>query len=65
MKTYTLGEIFRLGLMKDKNGYAYKTRGGISRMLRKHMKFKRIKTKYGKGLCVTEAEIKKFNKRNI
>lgn len=60
MKTFTIGEIHRLGLLKNHKGQPYKNKITISRLL---AGAKRVKTPFGSGYAVTQAEIDRINKR--
>lgn len=70
MKTYTLGEIVRLGLMKNHKGQPYKDKAAILRVIHKAMvssdiadDVKRISTPWGEGYAVPQKTIDKLNKR--
>lgn len=60
MTTYTIGEIVRLGLLKNHKGEPYKHKATVLRLLRSSA---RKKTPWGVGYAVTEAEIKALNER--
>lgn len=60
MRTYTLGEIVRLGLLKNYKGKPYKHKASINRLLKGA---KKIKTPHGPGYAITQSEIDKLNKR--
>lgn len=60
-KRYTVGEILRLGLLKNHKGEAYKHKATISRIIRS-MGHKRTATTFGEGYLVSEADIKRHNK---
>lgn len=62
MKLYTLGEILRLGLLKNHRGEAYKHKGTISRIIA-GMKGKRVRTPWGMGYAVSARDIEKHNKK--
>ena len=62
MKHYTIGEIFRLGLLKNFDGEPYKHKATISRYVN-GMKYRIRKTRWGDAKEVSEKEIKKFNDR--
>ena len=59
-KTFTLGEIVRLGLVKNHKGEPYKNKITISRLVQSS---RRTSTPFGNGYAVTEDEIKKLNSR--
>ncbi len=59
-KTYTLGEILRLGLLKNSRGEPYKDKAAISRLLRG---LPRVPTPHGLGYAVTKKDIDRLNKR--
>ena len=61
MKYYTIGEIFRLGLLKNHKGEPYKHKATVSTVVR-GMKVVRKKTAFGLGKFVPESEIKRHNK---
>jgi len=60
MKTYTIGEILRLGLLKNHKGEPYKDKASILRLVKDS---KKVKTPWGMGYAVTESEIKTLNNR--
>jgi len=62
MKYYTIGEIYRLGLLKNFDGKPYKHKATISRYVNQ-MNFRIKKTRWGEAKEVSEKEIRKFNKR--
>lgn len=59
-KTYTLGEIIRLGLLKNNSGEPYKHRGTIQKLL---VGKKRVQTPWGLGYAITQQEIDELNSR--
>ncbi len=61
MKTYTLGEILRLGLLKNHKGEAYKNKVTISRLVAG--KAKKVQTPWGSGFAVSQATIDRLNAR--
>ena len=63
MKTYTIGEIARLGLLKNHKGEPYKHKATITKLLQQYPKLKRINTPWGSGYSITMAEIEKINRR--
>lgn len=62
MKYYTIGQIFRLGLLKNHKGDAYTAKGTISKIVSR-MKFKEVKTAFGPSKMVSDKEIKRHNLR--
>ena len=51
---YTLGEIFRLGVIKNQDGDPYKDKGSVSKYLKRHkIKFKIKKTPWGPAKIFT------------
>jgi len=64
MKMYTLGEIWRRGLLKSKTGKPYTHKATVRNMVLQHMKYNRVTSKWGKSFAVSDAEIKKFNRRH-
>lgn len=60
MKTFTIGEIVRLGLLKNHKGEPYKNKITVSRLV---SKAKKVKTPFGMGYAVSEQEIAKLNER--
>ncbi len=65
MKLYTIGEIWRLGLLKNKDGKPYHHKSTVHSMVLKHMKYKRVNSKWGKSFAVSDAEIKEFNRHHV
>ena len=63
MKHYTIGEIFRLKLLKGWDGKPYKNKVTVSRAVNK-MRFKIVRTKFGSAKAVTASEIEKFNRHS-
>ena len=61
MKYYTIGEIFRLGLLKTWDGQPYKNKDSVSRVVNK-LKYKTVKTRWGVAKALSMAEIDKHNK---
>ncbi len=59
-KVYTIGEIYRLGLLKNNKGEAYKHKATISRIVSK-LNFKLKKTPFGPAKVLTIGEIESFN----
>lgn len=62
MKEYTIGEIYRLGLLKNHKGEPYKHRATITKLV-KGMKWREVKTPFGISKVVSQSEINKHNKR--
>lgn len=62
MKFYTIGEIYRKGLLKNHAGEPYKHKATISKIVN-GMKYKMVKSPWGPGKAVSEEEIAKFNGR--
>lgn len=60
MEQYTIGEIFRLGLLKSHTGEPYKDKATISRIVGK-MKFSLKKTPWGMAKVITVKDIEKHN----
>lgn len=60
MKHYTIGEIFRLGLLKNHKGEAYKHKSTVRNMLGKAKK-KKVQGQYGPTYQVSEQEIDRLN----
>lgn len=61
MKTYTIGEIVRLGLLKNHSGLPYKHKATVLKIVQ-GLKYKKVKTVFGEGYAVTQREIDRFNK---
>ena len=59
-KEYSLGEIYRLGLMKNHSGEPYKHKATLSVIVRR-LKHRKVKTAYGAGVLVSLKEIERFN----
>lgn len=62
MKYYTIGEVFRLGLLKNFDGTPYKHKATISRIVSK-MKLTEKKTAFGIAKTISEDQIKELNGR--
>jgi hypothetical protein len=60
MKTYTLGEIVRLGLLKNRKGVAITDKAMVSRLLRGST---RVTTRHGLGYAITQDQIDTLNAR--
>jgi len=61
MKHYTIGEIFRLGLLKGWDGKPYKHKATVSKYVNQ-MKWRIRKTRWGEAKEVSGKEIEDFNK---
>lgn len=62
MKYYTIGEVYRLGLLKNHKGQPYTAKATISRVFSK-LKAKEKKTPWGMSKIVSELEIEQWNNR--
>ena len=62
MKLYTIGEIFKLGLLKTAEGEPYKTKTSVLKLVNKQ-KYHNKLTKYGMGKALTQKQINKLNNR--
>lgn len=60
MKYYTGGEIYRLGLIKNRDGKPYKHRSSLLNLLRR-LDYVERPTKHGLAKCLSEEAIKKYN----
>lgn len=61
-ETYTLGQIIRLGLLKNHMGKPYKHKATILPIILR-LPHTKIKTIWGVGYAVSKEEIDKFNTR--
>lgn len=61
--TYTVGEVFRLGLLKNAFGLPYKHKATVSRVIALHGKSLLKKTQFGMGRVVTKEQIEIINRR--
>lgn len=59
---YTVGDIARKGLLLNHKGEPYRDKSTIARIVR-GMKPKKVKTAWGIGYAVTDAQIAKHNAR--
>lgn len=61
-KSYTIGEIVRLGLLKNHKGEAYKHKASVLKIVLQlpHVK---VNTPWGIGYAVSTNEIEKHNKK--
>ena len=64
MTYYTIGEIFRLGLLKNSFGDAYKHKGAVSKAL-SGVEYKEARTPWGMAKTYSEAQIEELNKERI
>ena len=62
MKHYTIGEILRLGLLKNHKGEPYRHKATVSRIV-SHMKRTKVETAWGPGWSVPQSEITSYNSR--
>ena len=60
-KEYSIGLIFRLGLLKNHKGEPYKDKATVSRIVSK-LKHKEIRSPFGMAKVVSEKEIERWNK---
>lgn len=60
-KTYTIGEVFRLGLLKNHRGEAYRDKATCSRVISR-LKTSKKKTAWGMATVISLEEIKRHNK---
>ena len=60
MKTYSIGEIHRLGLLKSHTGEPYKDKATVSRVV-STMSFIEKNTPWGMAKTLTEADIQRHN----
>lgn len=60
MKYYTIGEIFRLGLLKNHEGSPYKDKATVGRVVGK-LKYVEKKTPWGMSKQISDEEIEKHN----
>lgn len=64
MKTYTIGEIYRLGLLKSHTGAPYKDKGTVSKVLAQ-LPHKLVDTPWGKSKVFTQKQIDELNSRKV
>lgn len=62
MKSYTIGEIYRLGLMKNHRGDVYASKGSVS-VAARGLARTTIATAHGPAAAIPKSEIDKHNKR--
>ena len=60
MKYFTIGEIFRLGLLKNHRGEPYRNKTEVSRIVGK-LKFKERKTPWGLAKTISEKQVEEWN----
>ena len=60
MNHYTIGEIFRLGLLKNFDGKPYKHKATISKIVNQ-MTTKSKQTRWGIAKTLSEKQIKEYN----
>jgi len=60
MKKYTIGEVFRLGLLKNYQGKPYKHKATISKLINL-LNYDIIETAYGPAKVVSKEEIERSN----
>lgn len=61
-KEYTIGEIYRLQLLKNHKGDPYSDKASISRLVNS-MNYKEKKTVWGISKVVSQSEIDQHNKK--
>lgn len=59
---FTIGEIFRLGLLKTFDGQPYKHKASISNIVAK-LSTKSLQTKWGLAKTLSEEQIEEFNNK--
>lgn len=64
MKYYTLGEIFRKGLLKNWKGEPYKDKASLSKVVNK-LRYTTKRTPWGIAKCLSEKQIKEYNESHI
>jgi hypothetical protein len=62
MKTYTIGEIYRLRLLKNHKGEPYSDKATVSKEL-KHQPFETKKTPFGESKLFSDKVISSLNAR--
>jgi hypothetical protein len=62
MSEYTIGEVFRLGLLKNQKGEPYKDKASVRNVL-SHYPHKDKQTPHGPAKIYSEEVIKTINKR--
>jgi hypothetical protein len=63
MKYYTIGEVFRQGLLKNHKGESYKHKASISKIFGK-LSTKTKKTPWGEAKLIDDKTIQKLNYAN-
>ncbi len=63
MEYFSIGEIFRLGLLKNFDGEPYKHKSTVSKIVNK-MTTKTVKTRWGIAKTLSEKQIQEYNDRN-
>lgn len=63
IKYYTIGEIFRLGLLRSYDGTPYKHKASVSNIVNK-MKTKTMDTKWGPAKVISEEQIEEYNSKS-
>lgn len=61
-KTYTIGEIFRLGLLKNHEGKPYAHKSTVSKIVNK-LSPEDKNTAFGNAKVLSEAQIHRYNSR--
>ena len=61
-KYFTIGELFRLGLLKNHKGEPYKDKATVSRIVGR-LKFKLRNTPWGQAKTISEKDINTWNNR--
>jgi len=62
MKHYSIGEIFRLGLLKNFDGVPYKHKATVSKIVAR-LPYKEEKTRWGVSKTLSEKHIEEYNNR--
>ena len=62
MKYFTIGKLFRLGLLKNHKGKPYRNKAEVSRIVGK-LKFKERKTPWGVAKIISEKQVEDCNNR--
>jgi hypothetical protein len=64
MQTYTIGQIYKLGLLKTRDGQPYKDKSTVSITLRRlEVPFKMKKTLHGMSKTYTQEQLEELNNR--
>lgn len=64
MKLFTMGEIFRLGLLKNYKGEPYASKASLVRIIAKLNPIKK-QTPWGVANCLTQEQIDSFNRSHL